>query len=311
MRIIRFSIRKGVFLRILFEGLALLLLAFVFFISCLLLTGCPEAQQVMPPVVSDPSDPTEEPAKPPVTTVGDEKQEPETPAEEPTTEPAEPKTQAEEPVEEPVSTVTLPPGYELPPELIPATPPTLSKDEAALIEADKWVKQNHPDFDVTAPELVTQAGHTADLISLLPHKEREEVYDLFVASINLPSFAKAAQRLWEINTQLRILDGEAERTGDWDEYYVYYGKISVELGFLDSQHLNTLADIYFEENPEDEPYRHEGISYYWILIEYYRLQLENPKLPNLIQKNNPTELLNLFRQSCRKGYIFGLDNPLS
>lgn len=212
--------------------------------------------------------------------------------------------------EVPPPTVTLPPGYELPPELIPVTPPTLSADEAALIEADKWVQQNHPDFDVTAPKLRTQAGHTADLISLLPHKEREEVYELFVTSVNLPSFSKAAQRMWEINLQLRILDGEGERTGNWDPYWDYRITVETEQGFSGSNDLNILGDIYLEENPQDTPYTNEGISFYWIILEYYRLQLENPGLPNLLQKNNPTGLLKLFRQSCRSGYVFGLDNPL-
>ena len=207
------------------------------------------------------------------------------------------------------TTVTLPPGYELPPELIPATPPKLSKDEAALIEADKWVQQNHPDFDATAPKLRTQAGHSADLISLLPYKEREEVYELFVASVDLPSFAKAAQRMKQINIQLRVLDGDAERTGDWDAYWNYRQKVSIERGFFGSKNLEVLGNIYLEENPQDTPYTNEGISFYWIILEYYRLQLENPGLPNLYQKINPAELLKLFRESCQKGYVFGLDNP--
>ena len=215
--------------------------------------------------------------------------------------------------EEPVSNVTLPPGYELPPELIPATPPTLSANEAALIEAEKWIQQNHPDFDATALKLRTQTGYPADLISILPYKEREEVYDLFVASVEdpdkLPSFVEAAQRAKEINIGLILHSGEAERTGNRDKYDIYREKLSVELGFLGSKDLNRLSDIYFEENPEYKPYRVEGISYYWITLEYYRLQLENPGIPNLFLKINPTELLNLFRQSCKEGNIFGLDNP--
>ena len=314
------------------------------FITFLAVAGCDEAGMIKPVVPVDggtePVEPPTEPAEPveptEPTTNGDVKKpekptkpveptEPTEPVEPEPTEPVEPTepepAEPSEPVEpeptpepepEPVTTVTLPPGYELPPELIPARPPTLSADEAALIEADKWVKQNHPDIDdATAPKLRTQAGHTADLISLLPYKEREEVYDLFVASIDLPSFAKAAQRMWEINTQLRILGGEANKTGSWNEYDTYKEKVSVERGFLGSKNLNTLADIYFEENPQDDPYRHEGISYYWIILEYYRLQLENPDLQNLYEKNNPAELLELFRQSCKKRYIFGLDNPLS
>ena len=211
--------------------------------------------------------------------------------------------------EVPTSTVTLPPGYALPPELIPATPPTLSADEAALIKVNEKVRQQYPDFDVTAPKLQTQAGHTADLISLLPYKEREEVYELFVASVNFPSFAQAAERMKEINVRLIILNGEAVENNNWDEYWDYSEKVSIERGFLGQDNLTTLTNIYFEEVPKDKPYSYEGISYYWIILEYYRLQLENPDLQNLYKKNNPTELLKLFRQSCKKGYVFGLDNP--
>ena len=210
--------------------------------------------------------------------------------------------------EVPISTVTLPPGYELPPELIPATPPTLSADEAALIEAVEKVLQKYPEEDVVAVTLQTQAGHTADLVSLLPYKEREEVYDLFVDSINLPFFREAAEKTKNIDIQLIILNGEATESGDWNLYRDYSEKTSIEQGFLGQGNLDTLADIYFEENSKDTPLR-SGHSYYWIILEYYRLQLENPELPNLYQKNNPTELLKLFRQSCKKGYVFGLDNP--
>ena len=287
-------------------------------VSLLAVTGCDEAGMMKPVVPVDNGTDPVEPTDP--TTNGEVKQ-PEEPIEpiEPEPEPTEPvEPESTEPVEpepvepepEPIVTVTLPPGYALPPELIPATLPTLSADEAALIEADKWVKQNHPDFDVTAPKLRTQAGHTADLISLLPHKEREEVYELFVASVDLPSFTQAAERMWEINVRLRVLNGEGERTGNKGAYWKYLDTVSTERGFRGSNDLNRLADIYFEENPQDAPYQHEGISYYWIILEYYRLQLENPNLPNLYQKNNPTELLKLFRQSCQNGYVFGLDNPL-
>lgn len=300
-------------LRKIVDRLGRLLLPLVLLSGCFFITGCPEAQQVMQPVVETPA---EEPAEMPTTTVSEvkqempeeTKQEQETPAET-----AEVPTPIEEPIEtkpeEPVSTVTLPPGYELPAGLIPATPPTLSEDEAAVVEAEKWIQQNHPDFDTTAPKLRTEAGHTADTISILPYKEREEVYELFVNSVNLPSFTEAAQRMKEINIGLILHSGEAEKTGNRDEYDAYYEKVAIELGFLGSGDLNTLSNIYFEENPQDAPYREEGISYYWIVLEYYRLQLENPGLSNLYRKINPAALLNLFRQSCRKGYVLGLDNP--
>ena len=282
-------------------------------LGLLAVIGCDEAGMMEPVVPIDngtepvePVEPSTEPTEP-MTNGGVKK--PEEP-----TEPSEP-TEPTEPVEpepEPTVTVTLPPGYALPPELIPATLPTLSANEAALIEADKWVQQSHPDFDPVAPTLQTQAGHTVDLISLLPYKEREEVYELFVASVDLPSFRDAAERMWEINVQLRILGSETRKTGNRDMYWNYQAEVSIELGFLGQGNLTTLADIYFEENPQDAQYRDgTGHSSYWIILEYYRLQLENPKLQNLYEKNNPEELLKLFRQSCQDGYIFGLDSPTS
>ena len=147
----------------------------------------------------------------------------------------------------------------------------------ALIKVNEKVRQQYPDFDVAAPKAQTRAGYTADLISLLPYKEREEVYELFVASVDIPSFAKAAERMKEINIQLIILNGESVENSSWDEYWDYSEKVSIERGFLGQGNLTTLSDIYFEENPQDGPYRHEGISYYWIILEYYRLQLvESP-----------------------------------
>ena len=49
--------------------------------------------------------------------------------------------------EKPAYTIVLPPGYTLPPHLIPTTETVLSENEKALIETDKWVKQEHPNFD--------------------------------------------------------------------------------------------------------------------------------------------------------------------
>ena len=281
--------------------------------------GCGEGMDMMDPVISDPA---EEPAEP-ITTVGDEKREPEEPTEEePTKTPEEPVEVPDEPTEEPVdtepgepvSTVTLPPGYELPPELIPATPPTLSSNEEDLLEADEGVRHSVPDYDPTEPKPQTAAGYTADLISLLPYEEREEVYELLVDSIALPSFAKVAEKMKEINIRLRMLAGEANKTGNWDPYFDYDEKVSIERGFLGQEDMNILNEIYFEEQPQDRLYE-KGKSNYWIILEYYRLQLENPNLPTLVtigpikEIGEGLEILRLFRQSCRKGYIFGLDNP--
>ena len=170
----------------------------------------------------------------------------------------------------------------------------LSADEQALIVSDEWAER-----DGTAVKLQTQAGKTADIISLLPYKDREEVYALFVASIDLPFFAEASEKVREINLMRRKLWIEYERTGDLGPWQRFNSKALFELRIPPNR--RALADIYFEENPQDVPYR-SGHSYYWIYLEWYRLQLEHGRLPEDI-------LLDHFRQSAKKGYIQGLDNP--
>ena len=209
-------------------------------------------------------------------------------------------------------TLTLPPGYTLPPELIPTELTTLSANERALVEADAITGQ-----------VVNTAIHPyttkkpADVISLLPYKDREEVYDLFVASINLPFFAEAAEKRKEQDITLRILYAEDVSAGkDFQAYVNYWAKILREIKFsVNHYRENTrfLLDIYFEENPQDAAYNVGTSSKYWILLEWYRLQLEHPRLPvptgSLLHPKTPQGLLDLFRESARKGNIFGLDNP--
>ena len=205
-------------------------------------------------------------------------------------------------VAEPESTVTLPPGYELPAELIPTEPTVLSADEQALIESHEV-----SGWDGISPNLQTQAGKTADLISLLPYKDREEVYALFIDSVDLPFFAEAAKKLRKRNIMLGKLWAEYKKTGNLEPWNTFRNKSDSELGIP----LNRfkLADIYFEENPQDVPYR-DGHSYYWIYLEWYRLQLAY-NLPNLLWDPAAERvLLKHFRQSAKKGYIQGLDNPL-
>ena len=249
--------------------------------------GCDETQLMMKPVVDETIDPKD---TTPPTTVDEMKQD-------------EADADEDEPEAPEQITLTLPTGYELPSELTPKAI-TRSENEAALIAVDEFIRQNYiPDFDPTQPTLQTQAGKTADLLSVLPYEAREEVYDLFVASINLPSFAEAAERVKESNIRLRISFGNVLRDANLDLLPDDQKKGSVEQGDLD-----VLADIYFEENPQDIPYR-LGHSHYWMILEYYRLQLENPELPNFYTTDNPAELLKLFRESARKGWIFGLENP--
>ena len=202
-------------------------------------------------------------------------------------------------------TLTLPPGFTLPPELIPTEPTVLSSFEETLMIIEEKYNRG-----ATDPENNT-TNSPADAISLLPYKDREEVYELFVASIDLPSFAEAAEKLKEISINLKILGDKARETGNKDEYRAYKEKVDEELGYLGLADLDPLVDIYFEENPEYSHLKESGEyhSRYWIILEYYRLQLENPKLPNFLKQVRPEELLKLFRESARKGYIFGLDNP--
>ena len=110
------------------------------FVIALVFMGCPEAEQMMGPVVTDePADtvpptmvgavkePMEESTEPPVETSAEEPvvvQE-EISAEEPEAAMAQPETEDSEPGD------ALPPGYELPSELIPTEPTVLSMDEQA------------------------------------------------------------------------------------------------------------------------------------------------------------------------------------
>ena len=208
-------------------------------------------------------------------------------------------------------TLTLPTGYTLPPELIPREPTVLSAKEQELMRA-LAITQATVDWNSTTPRQYT-TDSPADVISLLPLKDREEVYDLFVASINLPSFAEAAAKMKEINIQLGILYAEANMTGNKDEYRAYKYKAEDEWGYHGLLELDPLVDIYFEENPEHLHLKGVGHSMYWIILEYHRLQLENPDLPNLFLKDRPLieakEILSLFRESAKKGYVLGLDNP--
>ena len=106
---------------------------------------------------------------------------------------------------------------------------------------------------------------------------------------------------------LRTLGAESKRTGDRGPYTTFKAESNFELNIPANRRM--LADIYFEENPGDAPHR-DGHSYYWIYLEWYRLQLEHygGVDPEHFSALLP-ELLTHFRQSARKGYVQGLDNP--
>ncbi len=324
----------------------------------LLAIGCDEAN-IMKPVIQEPGDmmddmmeEVEEPQKPstdemPTTTVGEMKEEEEpsvgdtkdeTPQEE---EPSENGTKDEmpqeeepaegdtEPQEEETVVIptdrgyTLPAEYFLPDYLIPSVI-TTSVDEEALTRSAEQAS-----FNVTKPRSgITNAGLTADLISLLPYAEREEVYDLFVASVDLPFFAEAAEKMKEINIQLMLLGGQAQISGDWSAYNEFLERARWERGLFSEDDLPELMaplkDIYFEENPQHTHevlrpgYGRPQYSRYWMYLEWYRLQLEYDHLnifPEkdgislIIPEDNFQKMVDLYRESCKNGFIFGLDNP--
>ena len=230
-------------------------------------------------------------------------------------EPVEPEEPVDDPMEPRGEYVlpTLPPGYTLPRALTPTEATVLSEDEQALMEAHSTIG-----LDGTALEAYT-TQKPADVISLLPYKDREEVYELFVDSIHLPFFAEAAEVMKEINIRLGILYAEAKSTEDFGPYQDYRNDTLLKRGFFprySNKDLNTLEKIYLEE--EREGYRTLG-SRYWIILEWYRLQLEHPHLEtfapeeinheSIHNRPDPRELLNLFRKSVREGNILGLDNP--
>ena len=201
--------------------------------------------------------------------------------------------------------ISLPGGYTLPPELIPTEPTVLS-------EAERVVMEMHDvrGYDPLALQ-PCNTGSNADLISLVPFKDREEVYDLFVKQVDLPHFAEAAAKTKKIDMTLAAIDV----SNGWDAYLTYLHQATQEQGYSGQKQLNLLRDIYLEENPEHKKcaatFSH---SKYWIILEYYRLQLEHPDLPTLLDTRRghlAKEILALFRESCKKGRVFGLDNPWS
>ncbi len=196
--------------------------------------------------------------------------------------------------------LTLPSGYSLPPELIPTEETLLSANEQSLIDVDQVLG-----WDATAI-LPSTTNSAADAISLLPYKDREEVYELFVASVDLPRFAEAAQKMKEVNITLRVMGAERRITRDSEAYYAFLDKAEKERG-LHRMPSQILEKVYFEENPEDLPHE-DGNSRYWMILEWYRLQFAHPGIDLGLEL---FDLLDLYRESCRKGWIFGLNNPWS
>ena len=320
---------------------------FILIAIAALTAGCDDPMMIMKPIVQEPQKPSTD--EMPTTTMGEMKEEEssvgddtkdETPQEE---EPSENGTKDEmpqeeepaegdvEPQEEEMVVIpadrgyTLPAEYSLPEYLIPDMI-TTSMDEDALITANEQVG-----IDVTKPRPgITNAGLTADLISLLPVEEREEVYDLFVASVDLPFFAEAAEKWKQYGIQFMLIGRQAQISGDWSAYNEFQEKVYWETGIFSEDDFPELTaplkDIYFEENPQHTHevlrpgYGRPQYSRYWMYLEWYRLQLEHDDLPFISDKRTPEgyliilednfqEMVDLYRESCENGLVFGLDNP--
>lgn len=211
---------------------------------------------------------------------------------------------------------------------VPVRQETVILPENITIPANTTLSRNEKDlatsftssgWNPTKPSLQTEAGKLADRISILPLQDREEAYDAFVALVDLPFFAEAAKKMKEEDINLIKLYGEAVKTGNWNEFDNFFKKSNQELGiFLAGSDFPTLEDIYFEENPEEKIYNDKRNSRYWMLLEYYRIQLEYPHLTTFLEEaeeeargiyGGAGEILCVYRESARAGNIFGLENP--
>ena len=184
---------------------------------------------------------------------------------------------------------------------IPPANTFLSKNEKSLRDFFALTDRNP-----TEPN--PQTGKPVDRMSSLPLKDREEVYEALVAAVDLPFFAEAAEKMKERNITFASLFIEAVKTKNWERFNNFLEELDREIGIQPGQvDEGTLLRIYFEENPEDEPLGKE-CSCYWMLLEYYRIRLENPHLTISVKKDRE-HILQLYRQSARTGNVLGLANP--
>ena len=174
-------------------------------------------------------------------------------------------------------------------------------DAMIALVGEEWAKI------VMLPSLHTHLGKPADQISLLPLRERQDVYNMFVLRVDLPHFIEASNKMVQrgnklIKEQIRL---DTEEGIDWDAYFdFYYESVEEDFGLISSD-LSHLDRIYFQENPEEVEEMYELInqanSKYWILLEYARLQIQYP----LADK---WRLFEHFRTSAKNGWVLGLDD---
>lgn len=259
----------------------------------ILINGCDEEMQIVEPVIVNGSGPlienpeTSEVAENP-TTVGDLKK-PETSE----------QSEESEAIAEMSQTVMLPDSI-----FIPSAETVLSKNEKDL--ADYFALTGR---DPTEPNpLKPEANNPVDRISLLPLKDREEVYNALVAAVDLSFFAEAAEKMKSRNITFASLFIEAVKTKNWEKFNNFLENLDQEMGIHAGEiDEDILAGIYFEENPEDKPHAKQ-CSCYWMLLEYYRLQLQYPQLEISVTEDKK-QILHLYRQSAQAGNILGLANP--
>ena len=186
---------------------------------------------------------------------------------------------------------------------IPPAKTTLSKNEKDLTDFFTLTGRNPIE-----PSLQKGAHRSVNRISLLPLKDREEVYDALVTAVDLPFFAEAAEKMKSRNVGFASLFVESVKTKNWEKFNNFLKNMDQEMGIQSGEvNENTLARIYFEENPEYRPNSKE-CSCYWMLLEYYRLRLQFPDL-DLSVAWDKKRFLCLYRQSARAGNILGLANP--
>ena len=194
--------------------------------------------------------------------------------------------------EKPKPAIVLPNGYKLPAYLTPQTETVLSDNEMMLMETDKWAKIVHPNFDPFKPTPQTKVGYPADLISLLPYKDREEVYDLFVASVNLPYFAEAAEIMKEVNLALIKAMAESRMLDDDRAHYREVRRRVFDKIGVTEDDMTRIGSIYFEENPQEARYI-ATCSRNWFIIEFVRLSFQHPNA-------DKQELYDKYRVSVQK-----------
>ena len=202
----------------------------------------------------------------------------------------------------PFTITEMPPTVTLPNRVfIPPTGTVLSKNEKDLKDFFALTGRNPTD-----PGL--QKARSVDRITLLPLKDREEVYDALVAAVNLPFFAEAAEKMKSRNLAFASLFVEAVKTKNWEAFNDFLENMNQEIGIQAGKiDEAVLARIYFEENPKDRPISKQ-CSCYWMLLEYYRLQLQYPQLRISAAKDRK-HILCLYQQSARAGNVLGLANP--